>query len=238
VATDALLAGVLGPDDSSDPQDLIAAAMGDVRVLGLPPPGPVPSGHPTTSDDLLSFLAQGFIHARGEVVEVVPEGVRFVDNSIAQVDLIIACTGFDVHLPFVAPEAYTRDGTPDLFMNIFSRSNDGLAVLGLSNLAGPTFPRLDDQVRAVMVGITLRELGGVDWRAWQSTLTTRPDLRGGARFTEVPANRLTVDDHTYSTQLRDLCDRFGYTPAGAWAGNLVESIPAPGLGAALRAEIR
>jgi hypothetical protein len=48
---------------------------------------------------------------------------------------------------------------------------------------------------------------------------------------------MAVDDHTYSTQLRDLCDRFGYTPGGAWVGTAADAAPAPGLGAALRASL-
>ncbi len=86
-----------------------------------------------------------------------------------------------------------------------------------------------------MVDMTLRELGGVDWRAWRSTLQTRPDLRGGARFVDSPARALTVDDQMYATKLRDLCDRFGYTPGGAWVGTPPEAVAQPGLGAALRA---
>jgi cation diffusion facilitator CzcD-associated flavoprotein CzcO/amino acid transporter len=241
VPTDALLAGALQPEDespSAEPRDLIAAAVGDVRALGLPLPDTVHSGHPTISDDLLHLLAQGHIQARGEVVEVVPDGVRFADGTVEQVDLIIACTGYGLQLPFLAPELYTRDGAPDLFMNIFSRTYEDLALLGLSNLGGPTFPILEDQARAVMVAITARELGGSAWRAWRSALSTRPDLRGGARFTDTPANALTVDDHMYSTRLRDLCDRFGYTPGGAWAGNPVATRPETGMGAALRASMR
>jgi amino acid transporter len=240
VPTDALFAGLLQPGDESlppaEPRDLVAAAVGDLRQLGLPQPDPmVHSGHPTISDDLLSFLSQGWIQPRGEVAEVLPDGVRFIDGTTEQVDLIIACTGYGVQLPFLSPELYSRGGGPNLFMNIFSRSHDGLALLGLVDLGGPTFPRFDDQARAVMVDITLRELGGVDWRAWRSTLQTRPDLRGGAQFVDSPARALTVDDHMYATKLRDLCDRFGYTPGGAWVGTPPEAVPQPGLGAALRA---
>jgi hypothetical protein len=187
------------------------------------------------SGELLSFLSQGWVQARPEVTEVFPEGVRFADGTMESVDLIIAATGYSPQVPFLAPELYTRNGQPDLFMNIFSRSHDGLALLGLVDLGGPTFPRFDDQARAVMVDITLRELRGVDWRAWRSALLTRPDLRGGAQFVDSPARALTVDDHMYSTRLRDLCDRFGYTPGGAWAGTPPEAVPAPGLGEALRA---
>ena len=239
VPTDALLTGVLQPGDQSlpqaEPRELIAAAVGDVRALGLPLPHPqVHAGHHTVTEELLSFLAEGWVQARGEVIEVFPDGVRFADGTMEQIDLIIAATGYAPQVPFLAPELHTRYGHPDLFMNIFSRSHDGLALLGLVDLGGPTFPRFDDQARAVMVDITLRELGGVDWRAWRSALLSKPDLRGGTQFVDSPAHDLTVDDHTYSTRLRDLCDRFGYTPGGAWVGTPPEAVPPPGLGAALR----
>jgi amino acid transporter len=240
VPTDALLAGILTPPQNAgsaaDPADLVVAAMGDLRDLGLPRPDPVTlAGHATVSADLMPFLAQGYIQARGEVVEVLPEGVRFGDGSFEQVDLIIAATGYDWRVPFIEPGLYTRYGSPDLFMNIFSRTHDGLALLGLSDFGGPTFPRFDDMARAVMVDLTVRELGGIDLRAWRNTVQTRPDLRGGRVFVDEPQFAMTVDDHTYSTQLRDLCDRFGYTPGGDWTGTPSADVPTPGLGAALRA---
>jgi amino acid transporter len=239
VPTDALQAGVLTPTsdvEGADPSELIAAASSPLPGLPIPHPE-ILAGHPTINADLPEFLAQGWVQPRGEVVEVLPDGVRFADGSVDQVDLIIAATGYEWQVPFLAPELYTRYGQPDLFMNIFSRSHDGLALLGLSDFGGPTFPRFDDMARAVMIDLTVRELGGVDLRAWRSTVQTSPDLRGGKLFVDTPRLALAVDDHTYSTQLRDLCDRFGYTPGGAWVGPSPEAAPAPGLGAALRATL-
>jgi hypothetical protein len=157
------------------------------------------------------------------------------------VDLIIAATGYDRRVPFIDARTYMRDDKPDLFLNIFSRSHEGLALLGLVDLGGPTFPRYDDQARAVIVDVTLRELGGVEQRAWRSGLATQPDMRGGVRFADTPARAFTVEDNAYSTRLRDLCDRFGYPPVGSWGGapsGAVEPAPPPGLGAALRTSLR
>jgi hypothetical protein len=237
VPTDALLSGAVPPPDlAAEPDELLASAVRDPRSVGLPGPDPYRlAGHPTTNADLLEYLAHGWVQPRPEVVELLPDGARYTDGNADQVDLVIAATGYVWQVPFLAPELYTRYGQPDLFMNVFSRTHDGLALLGLSDLGGPTFPRFDDQARAVMVDVTLRELGGVDWRAWRSTLQTRPDLRGGKVFVDTPHNAMAVDDHTYSTQLRDLCDRFGYTPGGAWVGTPPTAVPTPGLGAALRA---
>jgi hypothetical protein len=96
---------------------------------------------------------------------------------------------------------------------MFPRNNDGLAILGLSDFAGATFPRFDDMARAVIVDLTLRELGGVDRRAWQaSKQMDYPDMRGGKQFVDSPRHEFFVDDHAYQMQLRDVFDRFGYTP--------------------------
>jgi amino acid transporter len=237
VPTDGLLAGVLSPADggeAADPTELVTGAA--TALPGLPKPHPtILAGHPTINSELPEFLAQGWIQPRGEVVEVLPDGVRYADGSVDQVDLIIAATGYEWQVPFMAPELYIRYGNPDLFLNIFSRTQDGLALLGLSDFGGATFPRFDDMARAVMVDLTVRELGGPDLRAWRSAVQTNPDLRGGKIFVDTPRLAMAVDDHTYSTRLRDLCDRFGYTPGGAWVGTAADAAPAPGLGAALRA---
>jgi cation diffusion facilitator CzcD-associated flavoprotein CzcO len=243
VPTDALLAGLLdaGPAVGS-PYDLLAAATGDMTAVGLPRPDPsAHAGHPVMTDDLLPLLAEGRIRVRSDVAEIDAAGVRFVDGAAEQVDLIIAATGFDRRIPFVDAKTYARNGSPDLYLNIFSRSHDGLAVLGLIDLAGPTFPSYDDQARVVMVDVTVRELGGAEQRAWRAGMAAQPDLRGGTRFADTPARAFTVHDNAYSTRLRDLCDRFGYPPGGSWGdgpSGAPEPPPAPGLGTALRATLR
>ncbi|MCL6640031.1 MAG: NAD(P)-binding domain-containing protein, partial [Candidatus Rokubacteria bacterium] len=244
VPTDVLLAGLVEATHpalaKAAPRELIAAAVGDVGKLGLPRPDPsAHAGHPVLTDDLLPLLAEGWIQTRPDVAEILPDGVRFADGRTEPVDLIIAATGYERPVPFLDPKTYMRDGRPDLFLHMFSRTHDALTVLGLVDLGGPAFPRYDDQARAAIVDITVRELGGLEQRAWRATLQTRRDMRGGTRFADTPARVFTVDDNAYSTRLRDLCDRFGYTPAGSWAGlpDTEAPPPPPGLGAAPRAAL-
>jgi cation diffusion facilitator CzcD-associated flavoprotein CzcO/amino acid transporter len=219
VPTDAVLAGVLPhPREltgAPDPTELVEQLTGDLRRLGLLQPNTrrLP-GHPTMSDELLAFIEQGWVHVRPDIAELLPGGVRFTDGTAVEVDLIIAATGFERQLPFLAPEVYCgSDGRPDLYLNMFSRTHDGLVILGLSDFAGATFPRFDDMARAVIVDVTLRELGDLDWRAWKATKQEdRQDLRGGLAFVDTPRTEMIVDDHAYQVRLRDLCDQFGYAP--------------------------
>ncbi len=251
--------GVRFADGSVEQVDLIIAATGYERqVPFLDPRAYTRDGTPDLYLNVFSRSHEGLSllglvdlggpafpryddQARGDIAEIYPDAVRFADGSVERVDLIIAATGYERQVPFLDPRTYTRDGAPDLYLNVFSRSHEGLSLLGLVDLGGPAFPRYDDQARAVMVDITLRELGGVERRAWRSMLSTHPDMRGGIKFADTPARAFTVDDGAYSTQLRDLCDRFGYPPGGSWGGAPGATAPEPtppGLGAALRASQR
>jgi hypothetical protein len=222
VPTDAVLAGILEPPGSialpPDPAEYLETVAGDAQAVGLPAADhQVLASHPTITEDLLSLISQGRVGARPDIMEILPDGVRYVDGTAEPIDLIIAATGYEPRLSFLDRELYlSHDGQPTLYLNLFSRSHDGLVVLGLSEFAGPNFPRFDDMARAVVVELTLRELGGVDWRAWLSTKQLdQPDLRGGRRFVDSAQTALLVDDHAYEMLLRDVADRFGYAPPTA-----------------------
>jgi hypothetical protein len=189
-------------------------AAGDVRPLGLPPAASGSTTHPTITEDLLQFLAQGWIVARPDIAEILPDGVRYADGTAEPIDLIIAATGYEPRYPFLEADLYPeRDGRSGLYLNLFSRRHDGLVVLGLAEFAGAAFPRFDDMARAVIVELTLRELGGAARRAWLATKASdQPNLTGGRQFAASPRSAFLVDDHVYEVLLRDMADRFGYAP--------------------------
>jgi amino acid transporter len=225
VPTDALLAGLVEPSTAAPlPADLVDT--GAVPAPGLPLPDRVLTAHPTVSDELVDHVAAGRIGVRPDIAEILPDGVRYVDGTTEGFDVIVAATGYEPAVPFLADEAF--GGPDELYLNLFSRRHDGLVMLGLSEFGGATFPRFDDAARAVIVDITLRELGGVDWRAWlQAKTLDRPDLRGGQPLSATARGGLLVDDHAYEVLLRDVADRFGYAPVPTPA--LALPVPVPGL---------
>jgi hypothetical protein len=82
--------------------------------------------------------------------------------------------------------------------------------------------------RAVVVELTLRELGGVGRRAWLATKANdRPDLSGGRQFPQSTGSAFLVDDHAYEVLLRDMADRFGYAPPSSVTAT--PPAPAPAL---------
>jgi hypothetical protein len=89
--------------------------------------------------------------------------------------------------------------------------------MGLSDLGGASFPRFDEMARAAIVDITLRELGGFEWRIWHTTKQHDVvDLLGGRGFSN--SEKLIVDDHAYQAALAEVCDRFGYAPRSRATG--------------------
>jgi amino acid transporter len=223
VPTDAVLAGVVEPPESlnlpPDPTELVGTLLGDVTVMGLPAPDlERPVAHPTVNSLVLRLLGEGRLLARPAVVEILPDGVRFADGRQEKVDVIVLATGYDPRPPFLAPELYCGpDGQPDLYLNMFSRRNDGLTVMGLSDLGGASLPRFDEMARAAIVDITLRELGGFEWRIWHTTKQHDVvDLLGGRGFSN--SEKLIVDDHAYQAALAEVCDRFGYAPRSRATG--------------------
>jgi hypothetical protein len=77
--------------------------------------------------------------------------VRFGDGHEAEFDAILFGTGFDVHLPFLAPEV--RDLLDadaqhiELHRRTFHPALPGLAFAGLWDQAGPYFPPIELQAR-------------------------------------------------------------------------------------------
>src|SRR6185436_4281185 len=97
------------------------------------------------------------------------------------VDLILTATGYAYRLPFLDPSLFTwRGDRPELYLNIFSREHDGLAVLGFVEFADAAYRRFEEMAQLIVLDITARELGGPLLSEWQAVKATdRPDLRGG-----------------------------------------------------------
>ena len=123
-------------------------------------------------------------------------------------------TGYERRLPFLPPELYSAGtGGPNLYLNLFSRAHDGLAMMGLSDFAGGDLPPLrrhgpGRHRRHHPAGAGRRRVAGVATEQEED----RVDLRGGTEFIDTPMHEIMVDDHAYQVRFRDLCDQFGYTP--------------------------
>jgi hypothetical protein len=79
----------------------LAATTGRPEQFGLPKPDhPFLSTHPAISQELYIRIGSGDVRPKPDVKELRGRQVAFVDGSIADVDVIIWCTGYKISFPF------------------------------------------------------------------------------------------------------------------------------------------
>ncbi|MBL8785947.1 MAG: NAD(P)-binding domain-containing protein [Deltaproteobacteria bacterium] len=83
---------------------LLKIVVGDYARYGLPQPDHrLFEAHPTVSTEVFHYLKHGRIHPRPDVRSADPTTgrVTFSDGAVADYDLIVCATGFDVSFPFL-----------------------------------------------------------------------------------------------------------------------------------------
>src|SRR6201985_2727929 len=92
----------------------LQVAVGDPTDYGLPKPAhKLLEAHPTVSSEFLPRLGHGDITAKPNIERFTGgRGVRFVDGSEAEVDLVIYCTGYKITFPFFDPEVLAAPDNP------------------------------------------------------------------------------------------------------------------------------
>ena len=78
---------------------------GDPTRFGFPEPDhKIYESHPIVNTLVLHHLGHGDIQVRKDVERLDGSGVRFVDGTRSDYDLIVLATGYRLHYPFVDPE--------------------------------------------------------------------------------------------------------------------------------------
>ena len=114
---------------------------GDLTRLGLPKPDhKLFETHPIMNTQILHHLAHGDIHAKPDISRLDGTRVHFVDGTSEEVDLILCATGYEWPIPYV-PRDQVRGshGRPELFLNLFSRTNPRLYVAGYFETNGGAY---------------------------------------------------------------------------------------------------
>ncbi|MTH36482.1 NAD(P)-binding protein [Paracoccus limosus] len=107
----------------------------------------------TQCQGFLPAVAEGRIAVRPWIAQAQGRAVTFADGSTGEFDGILFGTGYELSLPWLAPEiAETVELTAQgmtLFADSFHPDLDGLAFLGLYDLVGPYLPVLELQARYI-----------------------------------------------------------------------------------------
>lgn len=101
--------------------------------------------HPASHPTLFSHMAWGRIGARPGVRSVSGRDVEFADGTVETFDAMIAATGYEIDLPFLAPELSPVEGHRiDLYRRVVHPDHPGLYFVGLFDVSGGANIRMMD----------------------------------------------------------------------------------------------
>lgn len=90
---------------------LLKVVVGDYRNYGLMQPDhKIFEHHPSINAELLHYLKHGKISAHPDIKRMDAKVVEFIDGTKEEFDMIVCGTGFNVSMPFLAPELVEING--------------------------------------------------------------------------------------------------------------------------------
>jgi amino acid transporter len=214
--TDAVLTGLLPPPRgvslSGNPNDLVDTLVGDLTRLGLPEPDhDLLTSHPIMNTQVLHHLAHGDLIAKPDVQRLNRSRVEFVDGTSEQVDEVILATGYSYAMPFLDHSLFEwTSGHPKLYLNIFSRTQPSLYILGFVEFADAAYKRFDEMAQLILIDLRARETGHRHSELHALKLGDQPDPRGGVAYIDSPRHANYVNSAVYQAYLAELRDRFDW----------------------------
>ena len=188
---------------------------GDPTRFGFPEPDhKIYESHPIVNSLVLHHLGHGDIHVRKDVDRFDGTGVRFVDGSRSDYDLVVLATGYRLHYPFVDPVLLDWTGmAPDLYLNVFSRRDPNLFVLGMIEASGIGWQGRYEQAELVASVIKAREVAPARAAAFEERLHgPPPDLSGGYHYLGLERMAYYVNKDAYRGAVRKEIEGLGVQP--------------------------
>ncbi len=188
---------------------------GDPTRFGFPEPDHrIYESHPIVNSLVLHHLGHGDIHVRKDVDRFDGTGVCFVDGSRSDYDLVVLATGYRLHYPFVEPALLDWTGmAPDLYLNVFSRRDPNLFVLGMIEASGIGWQGRYEQAELVASVIKAREVAPAQAAAFDEHLHgPPPDLSGGYHYLGLERMAYYVNKDAYRSAVRTEIEALGVQP--------------------------
>lgn len=111
---------------------------GNPTKYGFPKPDyKLYESHPIVNTQILQHLGQGDLEIMPDIDRFDGRAVHFADGSSREYDLVLLATGYKLDYPFVERRYLDWTGSvPELFLNIFPTSFNGLAMAGMVEASG------------------------------------------------------------------------------------------------------
>ena len=188
---------------------------GDPTRFGFPEPDhKIYESHPIVNTLVLHHLGHGDIHVRKDVERFDGSGVVFVDGTRTDYDLVVLATGYRLHYPFVDPALLDWSGmAPDLYLNVFSRRDPNLFVLGMIEASGIGWQGRYEQAELVASVIRARDVAPTGRGRSRSGCTgPPPDLSGGYHYLGLERMAYYVNKDAYRGAVRREIERLEVRP--------------------------
>lgn len=181
----------------------LGVAAGNMTAYGLPKPDhKLFEAHPTVSSELLPRLGHGDVGVKPNLAGFSGgRGVRFVDGSEEDIDLVVYCTGYKITFPFFDPEVFAApDNRLPLYRRVVSVERPGLYFIGFIQPLGPIMPLAEAQCEWVA-----DLLGGgatLPAAAEMGREIERAERAQAKRFVASKRHTVEVDFHPYLREIR------------------------------------
>ncbi len=167
--------------------------------------------HPIINDQLLHHLRHGDFRAHRDVSRLNGNWVHFADGRRVEVDVIVCATGYETTTPYLEPGTFpTREGRPDLFLNLFSRTDPALFATGFLESNSGLFKLFDQKAHVIACAIE----ASVDTSRHASlrAIVEREsvDVSGGVSYVKSSRHANYVNTRAYRRALERLCHRLGW----------------------------
>jgi dimethylaniline monooxygenase (N-oxide forming) len=178
-------------------------AAGDMTTYGLPRPDhKLFEAHPTVSSELLPRLGHGDIAVKPNIERFSGgRGVRFVDGSEEEIDLVVYCTGYKMTFPFFDPKVISApDNRLPLYRRVVSVERPGIYFIGFIQPLGPIMPLAEAQCEWVADLLTERATLPPAGEMKREIASEERKMR--KRFVASKRHTVEVDFHPYLREIR------------------------------------
>jgi hypothetical protein len=185
---------------------VLRAFTGDPVRFGFPKPDyRIYESHPIVNTLVLNHLGQGDLRIRADIDRFDGSTVHFRDGSSGDYDLVLLATGYLLDYPFVDREHLNWTGAaPQLFLNIFPPSFNGLFVCGMIEASGIGWQGRYEQAELIAAYVAATEQDPARAARFRRRVGDEPwpDLTGGYRYLGLARMSYYVNKDAYRRAVR------------------------------------
>ncbi|CAO1649951.1 NAD(P)/FAD-dependent oxidoreductase [Salinibacterium sp. NYA9b] len=188
---------------------VLRAFTGDPVKFGFPKPDyRIYESHPIVNTLVLGYLGQGDLRVVPAPERFDGNTVHFSDGTEADYDLIVLATGYTLAYPFVGREHLNwSSDAPELYLNIFPPSFNGLYVMGMIEASGIGWQGRYEQAELLAAYLAAQDTAPRAAAHFRETAEEPwPDLTGGYKYLALERMSYYVNKDAYRRTIRRLLE--------------------------------